>query len=108
MFELTRKYKHSTHGKDGKRKSFFLFFLNGVQILKQKAPFDETFEEGFNRMVSISDVYLLNGRLYQKRDSTRFNGRKQIGKIRDVSFPISKNKLTELGVPSDLKITMTT
>lgn len=84
------------HCKDGKRRHLILYFLNGVQILKQKIPFDENFENGFNFRTSIFDVYLLNNNLYQ----TRIKNNKK----RNIKFPVSKKKLEIFNIPENLKI----
>lgn len=68
--------------------------MNDVQILKQKLPFEDDYENGFNHLTRFDDVYLLDGNIHQIR--TKFD------KSRSVKFPISKNKL--VGVPNDLKI----
>ena len=99
---LTSKWQFSYHDNDGKDRNYILFFLNGVLILKQKCPYDTNWE----RLTSIYDVYLLNGKLYQKR-------RKNFGcshpdndktKIREVSFPISKKILKQFNIPNNTKI----
>ena len=95
-YKLTSKCQINKRGKDNKSNSYLIYFLNGVQILKQKVPFDENYEPGFQHRTGIDNEYLFNGRLYQTRE--------KFGKIRMVSFPVSLNKLNELGFPNDLKL----
>jgi len=96
MYKLSRKVQARKKGKDGKSKHLNLYFLNDILILKQKLPFDENFEEGFNIRTTIQDEYLLNNILYQTRIKD--------GKIRDVKFPISKVILYDFNIPENLKI----
>lgn len=98
MFKLKSKSQINKHCKDGKDRSYLCYFLNDVKILQQKLPFNENFEDGFNHRTSIYDEYILNGKMYQTRydDDTK--------KERHVSYPLSKIKLKELGVPNDFKI----
>jgi hypothetical protein len=37
-FKLTRKVQYSKKCKDGKYRNFLIFFLNDVEIMKQKLP----------------------------------------------------------------------
>lgn len=105
-YKLTCKCIYSHHDKDGKDRNYIYYYLNDILILKQKIPFDTRWEEGFDRITSIYDVYILNGKLYQKR-------RKYYGcchpdndktEIREVSFPLSKKKLLIFNIPFNLKI----
>jgi hypothetical protein len=105
-FKLTSNWQYSHHDKDGCDRNYISFYLNNVLILKQKIPFDINWESGFDRRTSIYDVYLLNGKLYQKR-------RKYLGcshpdndkmRIREVSFPLSKNRLAQFNIPKDFKV----
>ena len=95
-YTLTRGHQHSKRCKDGKRRNFLLFYLNDILILKQKRPFDENREKGFDGIWFFKNIYLLNGYLYQ----TRVNSKKS----RDVKFPISKKILKQFNIPKDLKI----
>lgn len=96
-FKLTCKSQLNKRGNDKKCRSYLIFFLNNVQILKQKLPFEADYENGFNHRTSFINTYLLNGNLYQTRE--------KFGKTRNVSYPISKNKLSEIGlIPDNLKI----
>lgn len=82
-YNLTTKYQHSKHLKNGTRRSILLYFLNNVLIFKQKMPFDENMEYGYNKQ-HISDEYLLNGKIYQTRS-------RELGvNVRNVSYPVSK------------------
>jgi hypothetical protein len=103
-FKLTRKYQFSKRCKDGRSRNFLLYFLNGVQILKQKIPYNEDYEKGFDRHTAIYEEFLLNGRLHQTRTADVHCGMKKTGKTRHVSFPVSRKILNQLQVPNDLKI----
>ena len=95
-YKLTYNCQINKRGKDKKSRSFLIYFLNGIEILKQKIPFEINYDNGFNHKTDIKNDYLLNGRIHQTR--TKFE------KTREVSFPISKNKLIQIGVPMELKI----
>jgi hypothetical protein len=99
-FTLTCHYQHSKKCKDGKSRNYLIYFLNGVEILKQKRPFDETMEKGFDAKGFIRDEFIFNGRLFQ----TRFKD--YDSKKRFVSFPISKRRLAELNVPLNIRISI--
>lgn len=101
LFKLTRGFIHSKKCKDGKRRSFYLFFLNDVLILKQKRPFDEMGERGYDSKVSVRNVYLLDGKIHQERTADNDIA------PRLVKYPVSKTKLQALNVPPDLKIELT-
>lgn len=107
-FKLTSKYQHSVHCRDGKRRNYMLYFLNGVQILKQKKPFDNRYDKGFDGCCYICDEYILNGKLYQTRYSNSDQPRKYyeagLDVPRSVSYPISKKILKQFNIPEDLKI----
>jgi hypothetical protein len=95
-YKLTRKRQLNKRDKDNKSRSYLIYFLNGVKILKQKLPYED--DLGYQYHPEIENEYLLNGRIYQTR--TKF------GKTRNVSFPISKNKLH--GLPNDFKVELST
>jgi hypothetical protein len=104
---LTCNSQYSKHDKDGKDRNYLTYYINGVKILKQKIPFNTNWEHGFDRRTVISNEYLLNGRLYQTRyfeTGCSCTPSDKPKKIRNVSFPISKKILSELGIPNDLKI----
>ena len=105
-YTLTCKTQYSKKCADGKSRNFLLYFLNNVQILKQKIPFDKSIDAGHDRRTAIYDDYLLNGRIYQTRTSDCWCGKTELGKTRKVSFPVSKLKLQELNVPINLKISV--
>lgn len=105
-YKLTINRQYSYHDKDGHDRNYISYYLNDILILKQKIPFDTNYEHGFDRRTLIYDEYILNGKLYQKR-------RKHFGcshpgndetEIREVSFPLSKNKLKQFDIPKDFKI----
>jgi hypothetical protein len=105
-YKLTTNRQYSHHDKDGADRNYISYFLNDVLILKQKIPFDTNWEKGFDRRTSIYGEYILNGKLYQKR-------RKWLGcsnedndktEIREVSFPLSKNRLAQFNIPYNFRI----
>ena len=104
-YKLTCKDQYNKKCVDGKSRNFLLFFLNDVQILKQKIPFDESYDRGFDKRTAIYDIYLLNGKIYQTRTSDVVGcGSDKHGKTRNVKFPVSKSKLEQFNIPKDLKI----
>lgn len=92
---LTCKFQHSQHCNDGKRRNFLLIFFDNVLILKQKIPYDDTIEAGYDNTTSIYNIYLFNGKIYQTRTRE--------GKIRQVSFPVSKKILNQLNIDNTTK-----
>jgi hypothetical protein len=97
--ELTLYIKSRGKCKDGKTRGFAIFRLNGVDILKQKLPYIENADWGFQHQTSFKNIYLLGGRLYQTRVKE--------GKRREVSFPVSKSKLQAIdGYSDNVKITL--
>jgi hypothetical protein len=99
LFKLTLKYKHSEKCNDKKRRNYLLYFLNDVLILKQKSPYDETYQMGHGNRTYMNNTYLFNGNLHQER-SLIYNAVNP----RKVKYPISKIRLHALNVPPDLKI----
>jgi hypothetical protein len=111
-FKLTKKVQCGKKCSDGKNRNFVLYFLNGKQILKQKYPYEEDWDKGFDKHTSITDEYILNGKIYQTRKKDLpFKWDKEerkmvpvLSKLRKVSYPISKERLKEFEIPKDLKI----
>ena len=104
-FKLTSKCQYSHRDKDGHNRNYLSFYLNDVLILKQKIPFDTDWEKGFDRRTSIYDVYLLNGKLYQKRSKNFGCGNpNNKSDARKVSYPLSKKILNEFNIPKDFII----
>lgn len=99
---LTSHYQHAKKGKDGKSRNYMIYFLNDVEILKQKVPFDETYDHGFQNRTHFKNTYLLNGKLYQTRSKSYSSE-----EAREVCFPVSKKKLSQFDIPKDLKIELT-
>lgn len=98
-FKITTKYQHGVKSNNGRRINYRLYFLNDILIYRQRVPFDETKELGFQGKYFFTNEYILNGNLYQTR-TTRTNDKDE----RSIYFPLSKKILKELGVPNDLKI----
>lgn len=108
-FTLFRHYQHSKKCKDGKKRNYLIYFLNNIEILKQKMPYDENYDYGFQFRTYISNEYLLNGNLHQTRRYIRGPWWRALtpkmdGKIRHVKYPISRKILNKLNVPKDLRI----
>lgn len=102
---LTKHYQYSKRCNDRKSRNFLLYFVDDVLILKQKIPFDENWEKGFDRRTSIYDEYILNGKMYQTRTvGIQCGGDNDNLKTRQVSFPLSKKRLNELNILLDVKI----
>lgn len=112
-YVLTYKYQHSKKCADGKRINKLLYFLNGVLILEQKMPFDDSWDNGYQIRTVIFDEFLLDGRLYQKRKYSnsgawwRASKHKEDGKIREVKYPISKKILEQFNIPKGTRIEVT-
>ncbi len=103
--KLTRHTQINKKCRDGKSRSYVLWFIDNVQVLKQKFPYDDQWEKGFDHRTSIYDSYVLNGKIHQTRRNWNGCGADHSDeKVRHVSFPISKKKLNELGVLPDVKI----
>lgn len=95
-FILTKKNQFAKHDKDGKDRNYVLYFLNGKQILKQKIPFDSDCDSGYDKNTRFTNEYVLNGRIHQTRT--------HLSVSRDVSFPLSKEKMKEFQIEKDTKI----
>lgn len=92
---LKKKTKFRVHDKDGKRRNYIIYTLNGELLMKQKYQFDEKAERGFDICLHIKDDYLLNGRIHQ----TRING--NTNEVRKVSFPVSQTVLKKYHLKKD-------
>ena len=105
-FKLTSNWQYSHPDKDGCDRNYLSFYLNDVLILKQKIPFDTNWDKGFDRRTSIYDVYLLNGKLYQKRSKNFGCSHPDNDKseVREVSYPISKKILSQFDIPKDFRV----
>ena len=109
-FILTSRIQHSKKCKDGRRRNYYLYYLNGILIFKQKAPFDENWDYGYQYQTRRSNCYILNCNLYQTRTNDtssawwRGPGYDKKTKVRDVRYPISKKTLEQFNIPIDFKI----
>ena len=110
-YKLTSVLQHSKKCKDKKRRNFLLWFLNDVLILKQKCPYDESYSIDSQYRTSFTNCYLLNGTLYQTRNSTPFyfwgGSKNHNRKLREVKYPVSKEVLAQFEIPKDFKIEKT-
>ena len=106
-YKLTITYQHSKRLKTGRSRSLWNFFLNGEKILTQKVPFDETWDFGYGNRTGLTNVYLLDGNLYQTRVKNEGCGCvPDIKDSREVRFPVSKSLLTKFNIPKGTKITI--
>jgi len=105
-FKLTSKHQYSHHDKDGCDRNYLSFYLNDVLILRQKIPFDVNFDRGYDRITSIYDVYLLNGKLYQKRSKSFGCSHPDNDKseVREVSYPVSRKILEQFNIPKTHRV----
>jgi len=105
---LTKHYQYGKECKDGKQRNFLLYFLNGLLILKQKIPYDEKYDKGFDKITLIEDEYILNGRMYQTRSAKIWCGSSpDVTYIpRKVCYPLSKGRLCVFNIPKDQRITV--
>lgn len=105
-YRLTANTQFSHHDKDGRDRNYISYFLNDILIIKQKIPFDTNWESGFDRRVHIYDAYILNGKMYQKRQFSYGCGdsRNDKTEVRNVSFPLSKRVLSQFNIPKDFRI----
>lgn len=92
---LTQTIIKSVTCKDSKRRSFITYHLNGVKVLRQKLPYNETQQAGNQHATIITDVYFKNNSIYQKR-----NGR-------EVRFPVSKKVLSTFNIEMNQIIPLT-
>lgn len=82
---LTTKYQHSKLCPDGKRRNFQIYFLNEVEILKLKVPYDADYEYGWQNTTHFHDEQIIGNRLLILKTRK--------GKARIATYPISKEKL---------------
>lgn len=99
-YRLTSKYQHSKRCSDNKRRNKILYFLNDIKIFEQRIPFDTEYELGFQNRTHISDVYLLDGNIYQKRQHVSDKS------IREVRYPVSKKTLGQFNIPQGTRINL--
>lgn len=108
-FKLTSKYCHAKRSKKGTCRSWKLYFLNGIELFRQRVPYDENNEYGAGKW-HYENQFILNGRLHQTRYDTKYvceHGYVRVGE-RKVTYPLSKKKLIEMGVSMDQKIELIT
>jgi hypothetical protein len=106
---LTRHIQYSKKGNDSKNRNYVLYFLNNELIFKQKLPFDENLEKGFDRRTIIYNEFIKDGKIYQKRRRWLGCGHVDNDKteIRNVSFPLSKQRLKKYNIPPNYTINIT-
>ena len=111
-YKLTKKIQCSKKCKDGKSRNYLLYFLNDVQILRQKFPYDENYDKGFDKRTHICNEYLQNGNLYQTRKGEDRQGlidnhywqMIKEAKTRQVRFPISRARMQLFDIPMNYRI----
>ncbi len=100
--------QHSKRCSDGRRRNFFLFFIDGVQVMSQKIPYDESMERGYDGTISLENVYYEKGSIHQTRVGRhKWDPVKKAwgaGERRQVKFPVSRKILKELSLPDEIKI----
>lgn len=107
-FKLTTAHQHSARCRDGRRRSFILYFINDVLVLKHKSPYNNNYDKGYDHRTHIFDCYYENGSIHQKRQfSSTWCGETRSmvpSKIREVRFPVKRTVLKDLNIPKDIKI----
>lgn len=104
-FKLTYKYSHAKRSKSGTCRSWKIYFINDVEIFRQRVPFDENNEFGASKWC-YENQFIQNGRLHQTRYDTKYVAYHGFVKYKErkVTYPLSKKKLHEMGVPMEQKI----
>lgn len=109
--KLTVKAQHSKKCSDGRRRNFFLFFIDDLLVMQQKIPYDETMEWGYDGVLHLEDVHYQNGRIHQTRvgrNKWSSTEKRWIpGKKRKVHFPVSRKTLGDINLPEGIKIELT-
>jgi len=109
--KLTMTAQHSKRCSDGRRRNFFLFFIDGVQVMSQKIPYDETMEWGYDGTISLENVYYENGSIHQTRVGRhKWDPVKKAwgaGERRQVKFPVSRKFIGSLNLQKEIKIELT-
>jgi len=105
-YRLTSKRQYSKTDNDGKDRNYVLFFLNDVLIFKQKIPFVNDYDKGYDRRTAIYDIYLKNNTIHQTRCLKDFytDAVTKEKNERKVKFPVSKTKLKCFNIPKNLQI----
>lgn len=88
--KLTSKYQHSFLCPDGKNRNFILYFLNGIQILKLKVPFNENYMGVYQSGSPYNETSFENERI---EGTNLLMDKIKNGKVRKVKYPISREKL---------------
>ena len=102
------KYQHSKKCTDKRRRDFYLFFLDDRLILRQKSPWKEGYDYGYDGKNSIVEAFYKDGSIHQKRrEGVRRCGEKYTPVDREVRFPVSQRILKELNIPKDSLIPLT-
>lgn len=90
---LTKKLQFGVKCKDNKSRNFILYFLNNVQILRLKIPFDTSFDKGSDTVTFFTNEYIKDNRLYIKKvKHLCYKDGKSLYKERWTSYPLSKRK----------------
>jgi len=103
-FVLTSNIQKGRKCSDGKSRTLITYYVNGVEILTQKVPYDEEYDFGFCHRIGIYDVYVLGNNIYQKRQKIGCTLPDEEIPVRDVKFPLSKKVLEDIGLPPDFKL----
>lgn len=86
--EITIKYYRRKKCRDGVSRNYVAFIANDVEILRIKDPFELNWDSGYQLHTDISNVRFEHGRIYLTKS--------KFGKVRQVSYPISKKKLSQV------------
>jgi len=104
-------HQHSVRCRDGRRRSFILYFINDKLVLKHKSPYVEGYDRGYDHRTRIFDVYYLDGSIHQKRQLMAHwcssEGAIVNEPVREVRYPAKRNVLKILNIPKGLRIERT-
>ncbi len=87
---VNNKYSHSVLCTDGRRRNFMRFFVNDIEILTLKWPYEENYEKGCQNRTDIQDICFNIETRYLHFTKIKGN------KIRKVKYPVSKEKILKL------------
>lgn len=58
QYNLTTRFLYNRRTKEGNCRSYILYMINGITILKQKIPFDINYENGWQHTTDIKDIFI--------------------------------------------------
>lgn len=95
---LTHKLQYGKKCTDGKRRNFAIYFLNDIEILRIKIPFDTSYDSGHDKVTLFTNEKLIGNRLWITKirpSKWDFENNVRTYKERQVSYPISQRKLQQ-------------